>query len=330
MDTVLVTGGAGYIGSHTCKLLYKSGFMPICYDNLATGHEENVKWGPLIRGDIRDRDLLKHTIKRWQPISLIHFAASAYVGESNVDPRKYYNNNVSGSLALLDTCVDTKLRNIVFSSSCATYGVPVTLPIAEDSPQAPINPYGRTKLIGEMMLKDYATAYNVRYVALRYFNAAGADIEGELRENHNPETHLIPRALMAAAGKTAGLKVFGDDYDTPDGTCIRDYVHVTDLAHAHVLAVLYLLDGGKNLAANLGSGQGASVREIIDMIERLTHRHVPVQQEARRQGDPPELYSDPKRAATELHFQPRFSDLETIIRTAAPTFGLEVEHDVSA
>lgn len=330
MDTVLVTGGVGYIGSHTCKLLHQSGFTPVAYDNLSTGNKENAKWGPLVRGDVRDRDQLKHAIKLWQPACIIHFAASAYVGESTVDPRKYYNNNVAGMLSLLDTCVEIKLRNIVFSSSCATYGIPTKLPIAEGSPQVPINPYGRTKLIGEMMLGDYASTYSLRYVALRYFNAAGADIDGELQERHDPETHLIPRALMAAAGRIPELTVFGDDYDTPDGTCIRDYVHVTDLAQAHVSAVQHLIAGGKNMVANLGSGQGTSVQQIIDTIERLTRRRVPVRREARREGDPPVLYSDLKVAQSELHFTPRFSEIETIIRTAAPTFGLEVADDILA
>jgi UDP-arabinose 4-epimerase len=330
VETVLVTGGAGYIGSHTCKRLHQSGFTPVAYDNLTTGAKENVKWGPLVRGDVRDRDQLKHAIRLWQPACIIHFAASAYVGESMADPRKYYNNNVAGILSLLDTCADIKLRNIVFSSSCATYGIPAELPIAEDSPQVPVNPYGRTKLIGEMMLKDYASAYKIRYVALRYFNAAGADIDGELRERHDPETHLIPRALMAAAGRIPELTVFGNNYDTPDGTCIRDYVHVTDLAQAHVSAVQHLIIGGRNTVANLGSGQGTSVQQIIDTIERLTHRRVPVRRETGREGDPPALYADLNVAASELHFAPRFSDIETIIRTAAPTFGLEVKHDVVA
>lgn len=330
METVLVTGGAGYVGSHTCKRLHQSGFTPVAYDNLTTGARENVKWGPLVRGDVRDRDQLKHAIRLWQPACIIHFAASAYVGESVADPRKYYNNNVAGILSLLDTCADVKLRNIVFSSSCATYGIPAELPIAEDSPQVPINPYGRTKLIGEMMLKDYASAYQIRYVALRYFNAAGADIGGELRERHDPETHLIPRALMAAAGRIPELTVYGNDYDTPDGTCIRDYVHVTDLAQAHVSAVQHLIIGGRNTVANLGSGQGTSVQQIIDTIERLTHRRVPVRRETGREGDPPALYADLDVAASVLHFAPRYSDIETIIRTAAPTFGLEVKHDAVA
>jgi UDP-arabinose 4-epimerase len=328
VNTVLVTGGAGYIGSHTCKLLHQSGFTPVTYDNLATGSKENVKWGPLVRGDVRDRDQLKHAIRLWQPVCVIHFAASAYVGESITDPRKYYSNNVAGILSLLDTCVDIQLRNIVFSSSCATYGIPAKLPIAERSPQAPINPYGRTKLIGEMMLKDFAAAYGMHYVALRYFNAAGADPDGELREQHDPETHLIPRALMAAAGKLESLNVFGNDYGTPDGTCVRDYIHVSDLARAHVLSVEYLLKGGKSLAVNLGSGHGTSVKEVIQAIERLTGRKVPVSYGPRRAGDLPALFADTATAADQLGFSPICSDLETIIRTAAPTFGLEVRHDI--
>lgn len=330
MDNVLVTGGAGYIGSHTCKRLSQSGFTPIAYDNLATGHEDNVKWGPLIRGDVRDRDRLRHALKLWQPVCVIHFAASAYVGESVADPSKYYNNNMHGMLSLLDACLSARLGKIVFSSSCATYGIPTSLPISEACRQDPINPYGRTKLIGEMMLKDYAAAYNMRYVALRYFNAAGADADGHLKERHDPETHLIPRALMAAAGRIDRLTIFGDDYDTPDGTCIRDYIHVSDLARAHVLAVNHLLDGRKSMAVNLGSGHGTSVREIIDTIERLTHRRVPVRMEARRAGDPPVLCANNGLARSALRFVPHQSDIETIIRTAAPTFGLEVQHDVVA
>jgi UDP-arabinose 4-epimerase len=308
-------------------MLSEAGLTPIAYDNLVTGHEDNVKWGPLIKGDVRDRERLRHAIKLWQPLCVIHFAASAYVGESVTDPSKYYNNNVNGFIALLDACVEARLRKVVFSSSCATYGIPSTLPISEASPQSPISPYGRTKLIGEMLLKDYAAAYGMRYVALRYFNAAGADLDGELRERHSPETHLIPRALLAAAGRIDRLTVFVDDYDTPDGTCIRDYIHVTDLANAHVLAVLHLINGGKNLAANLGSGHGTSVREIIDTIERLTNVRVPLRIEARREGDPPALFADNTVARSELRFAPRHSDIGTIIGTAAPTFGLEVQHE---
>lgn len=330
MDTVLVTGGAGYIGSHTAKLLHRAGLTPVVYDNLASGHEDNVRWGPLVRGDVRDRDRLRHALKLWQPVCIIHFAASAYVGESVADPGKYYNNNVNGILSLLDTCAEIRFRNVVFSSSCATYGIPTRLPVSEDCLQAPINPYGRTKLIGEMMLRDYAAANKMCYIALRYFNAAGADLDGELRERHDPETHLIPRALLAAAGKIDRLTIFGDDYDTPDGTCIRDYIHVADLAEAHLRAVLHLVKGGKSLAVNLGSGHGTSVREIIDTIERLTHARVPVRMEPRRPGDPPVLYADTRTAREVLHFSPKHSDIRTIIRTAAPTFGLEVDHDAVA
>lgn len=328
METVLVTGGAGFIGSHTCKLLSESGYAPVVYDNLSTGDKSNVKWGPFIRGDIRDGHLLRQAIRRWQPMCVIHFAASAYVGESTHDPSKYYNNNVMGTLVVLDTCRDAKLRNIVFSSSCATYGIAHQLPLTGDTAQTPLNPYGRTKLIGEMMLKDFGAAYGMHYVALRYFNAAGADPDGELREVHDPETHLIPRALMAAAGKLESLDVFGNDYGTPDGTCIRDYIHVSDLARAHVLSVEHLLKGGKSLAVNLGSGHGTSVKEVIQAIERLTGRKVPVSYGPRRAGDPPALFADTAPAADRLGFSPICSDLETIIRTAAPTFGLEVRHDI--
>jgi UDP-arabinose 4-epimerase len=328
METVLVTGGAGFIGSHTCKLLNQAGYTPVVYDNLSTGDKSNVKWGPFIRGDIRDGHLLRQTIRRWQPICVIHFAASAYVGESTQDPSKYYNNNATGTLVVLDTCHDAKLRNVVFSSSCATYGIADRLPLTGKTAQAPLNPYGRTKLIGEMMLKDFAAAYGMHYVALRYFNAAGADPDGELREQHDPETHLIPRALMAAAGKLESLNVFGNDYGTPDGTCVRDYIHVSDLARAHVLSVEYLLKGGKSLAVNLGSGHGTSVKEVIQAIERLTGRKVPVSYGPRRAGDLPALFADTATAADQLGFSPICSDLETIIRTAAPTFGLEVRHDI--
>ena len=324
METILVTGGAGYIGSHTCKLLSDSGFTPVVYDNLSTGHEANVKCGPLVRGDIRDTHLLRHTIKKWQPVCLIHFAAAAYVGESTVDPRKYYNNNVVGTLSVLDTCLDTKLRNVVFSSSCATYGIADQLPLTEQTIQAPVNPYGRTKLIGEMMLADYNAAYHLRYVALRYFNACGTDPEGDLSEWHEPDTHLIPRALLAAAGKILRLKVFGDDYQTADGTCIRDYVHVADLARAHVLAYRHLEKGGENAALNLGAGHGSSIREVLRAINQVTGQNVPIAIGPRREGDQPALYANASLAHRMLGFQPEYSDLETIVRTAAPSFGLEV------
>ncbi|EYR84354.1 UDP-glucose 4-epimerase GalE [Shinella sp. 838] len=321
---VLVVGGAGFIGSNTAKLLSAQGFEPVVYDNLSTGNREAVRWGRLVEGDILDTQRLGAAIDEDKPVAVIHFAASAYVGESVVDPAKYYRNNVSGTLSLLEACRLAGVRNLIFSSSCATYGVPDSLPIREGASQRPINPYGRTKLIAEQMLADYAAAYDLHYVALRYFNASGADIDGELGEAHDPETHLIPRAMMAAAGSIDVLEVYGDDYDTPDGTCIRDYIHVGDLARAHVLAVEYLLGGGGNLAVNLGTGRGTSIREILESIRRLTGRAVPIVLRPRRAGDPPALYADPALAAETLGFRAVYSDLDTIIRTAAPFFGLEV------
>ena len=321
---ILVTGGAGFIGSHTCKRLAEQDFVPVVYDNLSTGHRANVGWGPLVEGELEDTERLATTIRTFLPECVIHFAASAYVGESVEDPGKYYRNNVAGSIALLEACRATGLTRIVFSSSCATYGVPPRLPITEDTEQFPINPYGRTKLMIELMLGDYARAYDFRSVALRYFNAAGADPEGQLTERHDPETHLVPRALMAAAGGIERLDVFGDDYPTPDGTCIRDYIHVTDLADAHVAAVNYLRDGGELLRANLGSGHGISIRQVLEAIDRVTGRQVPVQILPRRPGDPPVLYADTSRARQRLGFRPALSDIDTIIRTAAPGFGLEV------
>lgn len=323
-NTVLVVGGAGFIGSHTSKLLSKQGYEPVVYDNLSTGHRAAVRWGAFVEGDVLDTTRLVAAIEQHRPSAVIHFAASAYVGESVENPAKYYRNNVAGTQSLLEACRLTGTRNVVFSSSCATYGVPNNLPIQEREIQQPINPYGRTKLIAEHMLADYSAAYGLRFVALRYFNACGADLDGELKEAHDPETHLIPRAMMAAAGTIDFLEVFGNDYDTPDGTCIRDYIHVLDLARAHVLAVERLSNDGANLAVNLGTGRGTSIREILDAIGRITGRNVPVEIRARRAGDPPALYADPSFAAEKLGFLAVYSDLDTIIRSAAPTFGLEL------
>ncbi|MBZ9711112.1 UDP-glucose 4-epimerase GalE [Mesorhizobium sp. ESP7-2] len=323
-NTVLVVGGAGFIGSHTSKLLSKQGYEPVVYDNLSTGHREAVRWGAFVEGDILDMARLIAAIEEHKPSAVIHFAASAYVGESVENPAKYYRNNVAGTQSLLEACRLTGTRNVVFSSSCATYGIPGNLPIQEREVQQPINPYGRTKLIAEHMLADYSAAYGLRFVALRYFNACGADLDGELKEAHDPETHLIPRAMMAAAGTIDCLEVYGNDYDTPDGTCIRDYIHVLDLARAHVLAVERLSNDGANLAVNLGTGRGTSIREILDAISRITGRNVPIEMRARRAGDPPALYADPSCAAEKLGFLAVYSDLDTIIRSAAPTFGLEL------
>ena len=319
---ILVTGGAGYIGSHTCKLLSRSGYLPIVYDNLSSGHRDAVRYGPFCYGDTLDRLTLDRALAEWKPAAVIHFAACAYVGESVVSPDKYYRNNVIGLLSLLDSMRANNVRKIVFSSSCATYGVPDQLPITEDAPQRPINPYGETKLIGEHIIRDYGRAYGIRSVALRYFNASGADREGELAERHDPETHLIPRALMAAAGTIPHLDVFGSDYDTPDGTCIRDYIHVEDLAEGHMRALAYMHQNEDPLQVNLGTGAGVSIREVLLAIERASNRQVPVCMSARREGDPAALFADPTRARETLGFVTKCSDIETIIASAQKSFGL--------
>ena len=320
---IFVTGGAGFIGSHTCKLLAARGVEPVVYDNLVTGHRDAVRWGPFIEGDILDSDRLGQALRDWRPDAVIHFAGSAYVGESVENPSKYYRNNVAGSLSLLEACRAVGVLSIVFSSSCATYGAPEQLPIAESTPQRPLNPYGRSKLMVEQMLGDYAAAYGLRYVALRYFNACGADPDGELSERHDPETHLIPRALLAASGALRHLSVFGADYPTADGTCVRDFVHVADLARAHVMALDYLRAGGANFATNLGSGRGASIWQVIEAIRRITGRDVPTVVEPRRPGDPPSLVADPTLARVQLGFSTCMSTIDAIVRTAAPSFGLD-------
>jgi len=269
---------------------------------------------------------MRECLARHQPVAIIHFAAAAYVGESVEDPAKYYRNNVVGLISVLDACRLAGVDKVIFSSSCATYGVPEALPIGEDSPQQPINPYGRTKLMGESVLADYGAAYGMRCAILRYFNAGGADPDGQLGEWHSPETHVIPRALLAASGQASSFEVFGTDYPTTDGTCVRDYVHVQDLARAHVLAAAHLVSGGGNLRLNLGTGRGTSVNEILEAIERVTGRRVPVALRDRRRGDPPILVARTERAAEALGFVPELSDIETIVRTAAPFFGLGNSH----
>ena len=320
---VLVTGGAGFIGSHACKALKTAGYTPIAFDNLSTGHASAVRFGPLVQGDVRDAGAVTAALRDYDAHAIIHFAASAYVGESMRDPGLYYDNNLGGMIGLLKGAGVAGVDKIVFSSSCATYGIPEQLPIAEDCLQNPINPYGRTKLICEMMLRDHAAAHGVRFAALRYFNAAGADPGGELGEHHDPETHLIPLALRAAAGH-APLQVFGTDYPTPDGTCIRDYIHVADLARAHVLALQHLSNGGDSLAINLGTGQGLSIRQIIAGIEAMTGKILPVHWGLRRDGDPPSLTANPALAWDLLGFRTQTSDLSTILRTAASGLGLSI------
>ncbi|MBX9934791.1 MAG: UDP-glucose 4-epimerase GalE [Methylobacterium sp.] len=317
---VLVTGGAGYIGSHTCKRLAADGIECVVYDNLSSGHRHNVRWGDLVVGDIRDGERLAETLRRWKPEAVIHFAALAYVGESVAEPARYYRNNVVGTLTLLSEMLKQQIGTIVFSSTCATYGIPETLPIRETTPQQPINPYGASKLMVERILEDFGHAYGLRYAALRYFNACGADLEGELAEEHDPETHLIPRCLMAAAGLIPTVEVFGDDYPTPDGTCIRDYIHVSDLAAGHVAALRALTGGAAALKLNLGTGRGVSIREILDGVQRVTGRNVPYAMRPRRAGDPPALLADVSAARDAIGFIAQHSELDTILRTAWAQF----------
>ena len=289
-NPVLVTGGAGYIGAHACKALARAGYTPITYDNMVYGHRSAVKWGPLEEGDITDCARLEAVMRKYTPKAVMHFAAYAYVGESVEKPSKYYRNNVAGTLTLLESMRNCGIDKIIFSSTCATYGMPEQIPIPEDHPQNPINPYGRSKLMIEWILKDFAAAYDMRYVSLRYFNAAGADPDAEIGEDHDPETHLIPLVLDVASGKRAQIEIFGTDYDTPDGTCIRDYIHVTDLADAHLLALEYLISGGNSDVFNLGNGNGFSVREVIATALKITGCDIPYLESDRRAGDPAGSY----------------------------------------
>jgi UDP-arabinose 4-epimerase len=323
---VLVTGGAGYIGAHACKVLAAHGYSPITFDNLSRGHAGAVKWGPLEIGDLLDRDRLLEVLRRRRPVAVMHFAALSRVAESVADPALYYRNNVVGALALLEAMRAEKVTRFVFSSSAAVYGIPAVMPIGEDAPQAPINPYGETKRMIERALRDYASAYGFASIALRYFNAAGADPDGEIGEDHDPETHLVPLALKAAARGTP-LTVFGDDYATPDGTCVRDYVHVTDLAEAHVLA-LKALDGASGFRAyNLGVGQGLSVWEIIEAARRGCGKPIETRIGPRRPGDPPVLAADPARAFAELGWRPQISDVDSIVKTGWRWVCKRQEHD---
>jgi UDP-arabinose 4-epimerase len=313
--SVLVTGGAGYIGSHACKALARAGYLPVVYDNLSYGHEWAVKWGPFERGDILDRTRVEEVLAKYRPDAVMHFAAFAQVGESVTDPGKYYRNNVAGSLVLLEAMRDFGIPRIVFSSSCATYGLPDRLPISENAPQRPINPYGASKLMVERMLADFESAHGLVWMALRYFNAAGADADCEIGEEHDPETHLMPLVLDAASGRRPHVTVHGTDYDTPDATCIRDYVHVTDLADAHVLA-LRASERGRSAACNFGNGRGFSVRDVINAVERVTGLNVPILLGRRRAGDPPVLISGASLAHQMLGWQPRITELDEIVRTA--------------
>jgi UDP-arabinose 4-epimerase len=314
--SVLIVGGAGYIGSQTAKLVAQRGKTPVVLDNLVYGHKWAAKWGPLVEGDLADAALIDRVLKEHRITEVIHFAAYAYVGESVIHPRKYFRNNVVNTMNLLDAMVDNGVRDIVFSSSCATYGDPVRVPLDESHPQMPVSPYGESKLMVERILNWYQQAYGMRYAALRYFNAAGADPEGEVGEDHDPETHLVPLAVRAALGFGGELSVFGSDYPTPDGTAVRDYVHIADLADAHLLALACLQKGADSLKLNLGTGQGHSVREVIATVEKVSGRKVKAREIGRRKGDPPVLVADARKATDVLGWKPRYPALETIVEHA--------------
>lgn len=314
MASILVIGGAGYIGSHVASELLRRGHRTVVYDNLSTGHRWAILGGDFICGDLGDRDALSAALQ-YQPFdAIMHFAAHAFVGESMRDATRYFRNNVANTINLLDLMVKHRMVPLIFSSSCAIYGAPQTIPIAEDHPMAPINPYGETKAMVERALAWYSKVHGLRYVSLRYFNAAGAN--GSIGEVHKPEPHLIPRTLLAALGRIPHVEIFGTDYPTPDGTCIRDYIHVADLADAHILALEYLLDGGESDALNLGAERGYSVREIIEAASKITGRRIPTIEAPRREGDPPELVAKATKAKKLLGWQPTRSDIEEIIRSA--------------
>ncbi|ACI57121.1 UDP-glucose-4-epimerase [Rhizobium leguminosarum bv. trifolii WSM597] len=314
-ETVLVVGGAGYIGSHTCLDLANKGYKPVVFDNFSNGHREFVKWGPAEEGDIRDRARLDEVLAKHKPAAILHFAALIEVGESVKDPVSFYENNVIGTLTLLSAAQAAGINAFVFSSTCATYGLPQSVPLDETHRQVPINPYGRTKYIVEQALADYDQYRSLRSVVLRYFNAAGADFEGRIGEWHQPETHAIPLAIDAALGRRQGFKVFGSDYETRDGTCVRDYIHVLDLADAHVRAVEYLLKGGESVALNLGTGTGTTVKELLGAIEDVSNRPFPVEYIGRREGDSHTLVANNDKARDVLGWVPQY-DLSQIIRSA--------------
>ncbi|PCK87251.1 UDP-glucose 4-epimerase GalE [Rhizobium sophoriradicis] len=314
-ETVLVVGGAGYIGSHTCLDLANKGYKPVVFDNFSNGHREFVKWGPAEEGDIRDRARLDEVLAKHKPAAILHFAALIEVGESVKDPVSFYENNVIGTLTLLSAAQAASINAFVFSSTCATYGMPQSVPLDETHRQVPINPYGRTKYIVEQALADYDQYKSLRSVVLRYFNAAGADFEGRIGEWHQPETHAIPLAIDAALGRRQGFKVFGSDYETRDGTCVRDYIHVLDLADAHVRAVEYLLKGGESVALNLGTGTGTTVKELLGAIEDVSNRPFPVEYIGRREGDSHTLVANNDKARDVLGWVPQY-DLSAIIRSA--------------
>jgi UDP-arabinose 4-epimerase len=316
MKNVLVTGGAGYVGSHACKALAAAGYTPVTFDNLVFGHPWAVRWGPLVQGDIQDRAALDRAFEQFKPQAVMHFAAFAYVGESVTHPGKYYRNNVAGTLTLLEAMRDHAVRQLVFSSTCAVYGNPQSTPIDERHPCQPVNPYGASKWMVERMLADFDTAHGMRSICLRYFNAAGADPAGEIGESHEPETHLVPLALDAAAGRRPDITVFGDQYPTRDGSCIRDYIHVCDLAQAHLLALRALEGAGRSAAYNLGNGRGFTVKEVIAAAQAVSGRKIQVKSGPPRAGDPACLIADSQLIQQELGWRPEISELNTIVESA--------------
>lgn len=323
---ILVTGGAGYIGSHACKALAKAGFLPIVYDNLSTGHAYAVKWGPFIQADLNDCRKLNEAFSTFKPLAVMHFAANAIVAESMLNPGKYYRNNTGSSIALLEAMRDHGVKNLIFSSTCATYGNARSTPIPEDHPQEPINPYGRSKLMIEQIIADFAMAHGLKAVNLRYFNAAGADLGAEIGENHSPETHLIPVIIQSALGMQKEIVVYGTDFPTPDGSAIRDYIHVQDLADAHVAALQWLLAHQKSISINLGTGIGFSVVEVIEAVQKYCAKKIPLRYEKRRPGEPGILTASPARAKELLSWSPRYSDLNTIIESAWKWHQLLFDH----
>jgi UDP-glucose-4-epimerase GalE len=312
----LVVGGAGYIGSHMCKYLAQNGHTPIVLDNLVYGHREAVKWGPFIEGAMENRDILDSIFAQYEIEAVMHFAAFAYVGESVTEPGKYYDNNVAATISLLEGMRKHNVLKFIFSSTCATYGEPVEIPITESHPQKPINPYGKSKVMVEQIMDDYQSAYGLNSMSLRYFNAAGADPDGEIGEDHNPETHLIPLVLQTAMGMRDEITVFGDDYQTEDGTCIRDYIHVTDLSQAHLLALEKLMNNSPGGKYNLGNGDGHSVKQVIDTAREITGEKIPSKMSGRRPGDPAILIGSSEKAIKELGWKPQFADLKSILETA--------------
>ena len=315
-DRVLIVGGAGYIGSHAAKAVRLAGREPVVFDDLSCGHEHAVRWGPLVKGDIRNADAVRAAIREHKPSAVMQFAARIEVGEGEKDPAHFYDNNVAGTLNLVRVMLEEGVQNLVFSSTCAIYGNPDRLPLTEDLPKRPVSVYGRTKLMCEQVLEDISRAHGLNFAALRYFNAAGADPDGEIGEEHDPETHLIPNALKAAVGLGGPMKLFGTDYPTPDGTCLRDYVHVTDLATAHILAADKIAAANTNLQLNLGAGEGRTVRQVLKAVESATGRVVPVDVAPRRQGDAVALYADATSVTRELGWKPKYSDIDTVVSTA--------------